>query len=120
MANKKPVLSTLFSLLLIILFAIIWAYHYKIIDGDYTRLTIKQMDGKTKTVTDINEINKIMHDINKSPRSFNPNSGFRYDYLPHGMLIFENAEEKFELGFVIPKGNVVTKYWEIKTEFEFE
>lgn len=120
MAKKKVVLSALFISILIILFAIIWAYNYKIIDGDFTRLTIKEMGGTTETVTDINEIKKIMHDINNSPRSFNPNSGFRYDYLPHGMLIFENAEEKFELGFVIPKGNVVTKYWEIETEFDFD
>lgn len=120
MAKKKVVLSTLFTSLLIILFAIICAYNYKIIDGDFTSLTIKEMDGTTESITDIDEIHKIMHEINSSPRSFNPNSGFRYDYLPHGVLIFENAEEKFELGFVIPKGNVVTKYWEIETEFDFE
>lgn len=120
MAKKKLVLSILSILLLSILFTIIWAYHHIIIDGHYTRLTIKEMGGTTKNVTDIDEINKIMDEINNSPRSFNPNRGFRYDYLPHGVLIFENAEEKFELGFVISKGNVVTKYWEIETEFEFE
>lgn len=120
MAKKKVVISTLFISLLIILFAIVWAYNHKIIDGDFTRLTIKEMDGTTESITDIDEINQIMRDINNSPRSFNPNSGFRYDYLPHVVLIFENAEGEFELGFVIPKGNVVTKYWEIETEFDFE
>lgn len=120
MAKKKVFLSTLFISLLIILFTIIWAYNYKIIDGGFTSLTIKEMDGTTESITDIDEINKIIHDINNSPRSFNPNSGFRYDYLPHVVLIFENAEGEFELGFVIPKGNVVTKYWEIETEFDFE
>jgi hypothetical protein len=119
-AKKKLFLSTLFIVILIILVTIIFAYNHKIIDGDYTRLTIKEMDGTTKSITDIAEIKKIMHDINNSPRSFNPNRGFRYDYLPHGVFIFENAEEKFELGFVILKGNVVTKYWEIETEFDFD
>lgn len=120
MAKKKLVFSTLFIFLLIILFTIIWAYHHKIIDSHYTRLTIKEMGGTTKSVSDVDEINKIMDDINNSPRSFHPNRGFRYDYLPHGVLVFENAEEKVELAFVISKGNVVTKYWEIETEFEFE
>ena len=120
MVKKKIVSSTLFIFLLIILFTIIWGYNHKIIDGHYTRLTIKEMGGTTKSISDIEKINKIMDGINNSPRSFNPNRGFRYDYLPHGVLIFENAEEKFELGFVISKGNVVTKYWEIETGFEFE
>lgn len=120
MTKKYLVLSTVFIFLLVMLFTIIWAYHHKIIDGHYTRLTIKEMGGTTKSISDIDEINKIMDDINNSPRSFNPNNGFRYDYLPHGVLIFENAEEKIELGFVISKGNVVTKYWEIETGFEFE
>jgi len=118
-AKRNFVLSIVSILLLILLFTIIWAYHHKIIDGYYTRLTIKEMDGTTKSISDIDEINKIMDDINNSPRSFNRNRGFRYDHLPHGVLIFENAEEKVEFGFVISKGNVVTKYLEIKTEFTF-
>ncbi|MEH7444167.1 hypothetical protein V7201_17785 [Bacillus sp. JJ1122] len=122
MAKKKLVFTTLSFFLFIILFTIIWAYHHKIIDGHYTRLTIKEMGGTTKSISDLDDINKIMDDINNNPRSFNPNNGFRYDYLPHGVLIFENAEEKVELRFVISKdkGNVITKYCEIETEFEFE
>ena len=40
--------------------------------------------------------------------------------MTRGILIFENDEEKVELEFVIPKGNILTKYWEIETEFQFE
>lgn len=65
------------------------------------------------------EINKIISHINNSPRTFKPNWGFRYDNMPHAILIFENDKEKVSLGFVIPKGNALTKYWEIETNFEF-
>jgi hypothetical protein len=35
------------------------------------------------------------------------------------MLTFKKGSEKVELGVVLPKGNVVTKYWEVETGFGF-
>ena len=119
-AKKKLVLSSLFVIFFIILFTIIWVYNAKMIDGHFTRLTIAKMGETTDVITDINEINKIVHRINNSPRTLNPNNGFRYDYMSRGTLTFENDEEKVEVEFVLPKGNILTKYWEIETEFEFK
>jgi hypothetical protein len=98
---------------------LIWVYNNKIVDGNYDRLTITKMGETTDIITDKDEINNIISQINESPRKFNPNRGLRYDYLPHGILIFDNDKGKLEIGFVIPKGNILTKYWEIETEFEF-
>ncbi|MEH7883908.1 hypothetical protein V7654_06240 [Bacillus sp. JJ1609] len=120
MTKKKLVLSSLFVIFFIILFTIIWVYNAKMIDGPFTRLTIAKMGETTDVITDIAEINKIVHRINNSPRTLNPNNGFRYDYMSRGTLTFENDEEKVEVEFVLPKGNILTKYWEIETEFEFE
>jgi hypothetical protein len=39
--------------------------------------------------------------------------------MPHGMLTFENNKEKIQIAFIIPKGNAITKHWEIETNFEF-
>lgn len=78
------------------------------------------MGKTTMVIENKDEIDKIISQINNSPRIFNPNfSGFRYDYMPFGMLIFENDQEEVKIGFILPKGNVITKHWEIKTNFEF-
>jgi hypothetical protein len=117
--NKKWFILAILLVFLIILFTMSWVYNYKIIDGNYDRLTITKMGETTHIITDKEEINKIINQINSSSRSFKLNSRFRYDYLPHGILIFENDKGTLEIGFVIPKGNILTKYWEIETEFEF-
>ena len=116
MRKKRWILLTS---LILILSSVYGFYNYKIIKGEYDSLTITKMGKTTAIINDIDEINKIIELINKSPRKFNPNRGFRYDYLPHGLLIFESENERFEIGFVIPKGNTLTKYWEIETNFEF-
>lgn len=109
-------------LLIILLIAIggIWSYNYKIVDGEYDKLTITVHGRTEQIITDKERINNIIKRINDSERVFKPNSsGLRYDYLSHGILTFENNNEEYQIGFVIPKGNVVTKYWEVETEFEF-
>jgi hypothetical protein len=78
------------------------------------------MGKTTDVINNKDDIDKIITLINNSPRAFNPNwSGLHYDYMPYGNLIFENNNEKVIVGFIIPKGNAVTKYWEIETNFEF-
>lgn len=78
------------------------------------------MGKTTEVIVNKEEIGKIISQINNSPRTFNPNiSGLRYDYLPYGILIFENDREEVKIGFIIPKGNAITEHWEIETNFEF-
>jgi hypothetical protein len=78
------------------------------------------MGKTTEVIENKDEIDKIISQINHSPRTFNPKiSGFRYDYMPYGILIFENDEEEVKIGFIIPNGNAITKHWEIETNFEF-
>jgi hypothetical protein len=118
--KKKWYIRTTLLACLISLFTLIWFYNHKIIDGNYHKLTITKMGKTTKVIENKDKIDKIISKINHSPRTFNPNiSGFRYDYMPYGILIFENDEEEVKIGFIIPKGNAITKHWEIETNFEF-
>lgn len=118
--NKKWFILTTLLICLITLSTLIWVNNHKIIDGNYNKITITNMGRNTTDVIENKEeINKIINHINDSPRTFNPNRGFRYDNIPHAILIFESDKEKVSLGFVIPKGNALTKYWEIETNFEF-
>jgi hypothetical protein len=120
MVSKKKwfvYITLLFSLIGLVTF--IWICNYKIIDGDYSKLTITKMGTTTDVIKNKDEIQSIINKINISPRKFHPNTLFHYDYLPHGLLIFQNDKEKVEIAFVIPKGNILTKYWEIETSFEF-
>jgi hypothetical protein len=119
-SKKKWFVRTTLLACLVSLFTLIWFYNHKIIDGDYHKLTITKMGKTTDVIVNKDEIDKIINQINTSPRTFNPNiSGFRYDYMPYGILIFENDKEKFKIGFIIPKGNVLTKHWEVETNFGF-
>jgi sensor domain CHASE-containing protein len=106
----------------VVLIMIFWAYNHKIINSKYDQLTISTMDQKTYVITNQKEIDKFINQINNSPRKFVPNWswGQEYDYLPHAILTFENDEGKFQLGYVIPIGIVLTNNWEIKTQFNFE
>ncbi|MCM3125107.1 MULTISPECIES: hypothetical protein [unclassified Mesobacillus] len=96
------------------------AYHCKIVDGPYDKLTISNIDGIIHVIEDKGEIEKILSKINEGKRSFNYNDGFTYDSLPHGILNFENEAEKVQIGYIVTTGNTVTKFWEIETDFLFE
>ncbi len=96
------------------------AYHYKIMDGPYDKLTISNMDGIIHVIKDKGEIEMIVSKINEGKRSFSYNDGFTYDYLPHGILTFENKAEKVQIGYIETTGNTVTKFWEIETGFLFD
>ncbi|TFB23869.1 hypothetical protein E3U55_03375 [Filobacillus milosensis] len=122
--RKKKSLLFLISIGLVIILAVIYSYNYKIIKGDYNQLTITKMNEQTHVIHDLNEIRNIINKINNSSREFQVpiNKGFKYDYLPHGLLTFENETEKKVLGIVYlqkSQVSILTDYWEIKTDFSF-
>jgi hypothetical protein len=118
MSKRKWIYLTTIPICLVCL--LIWLYHFKIIDGNYDKLTITKMGETMAVIENKEEIDRIIDQINQSSRMFQPKfSGFRYDYMPYGILIFENDQEKVKIGFVLPKGNVLTQYWEIETNFDF-
>ncbi|MFS0864738.1 hypothetical protein [Fredinandcohnia sp. 179-A 10B2 NHS] len=117
--KTRNILGLFILVLLLILVALFWAFNHRIIEGSYDKVTITKLGESKSVITDKTEIENIMKTINDSPRTYNPQNGFRYDYVPHGFLQFENENEEVIVEFIIPKGNVLTKYWEIETEFEF-
>ena len=120
MAKRKMLVTIIFVLVSIALLTSYWAYHHKIVYGNYDKLTISGMEGTTiQVIKDTDEIAKIVSKINESPRTLIYNNGFRYDHLPQGILTFENKTEKVKIGFILTNGNTVTRYWEIDTEFPF-
>ncbi|EDL64511.1 hypothetical protein [Bacillus sp. SG-1] len=92
----------------------------KIIDGEYDKLTIMKVENVVYVIEDKDLINSVVRQINTSPRVFNADSpGFYHDTMYFGILIFEGNSEKKTLAFKIPDGNVITKYWEVETGFDF-
>lgn len=71
-------------------------------------------------IEDKDLVNSVVRKINTSPRVFNADSpGFYHDTMYFGTLIFEGNAEKKTLAFKIPDGNVITKYCEVETGFDF-
>ena len=62
------------------------------------------MDHRTEVITNKNELDTIIDNVNDSPRRLIFKDR-EFDYLPHGMLIFENAMEKRKVGIIYPEGN---------------
>ncbi|MCM3664039.1 hypothetical protein M3204_06475 [Mesobacillus subterraneus] len=119
MIKRKILLKVVLFIAVACFVTLYWAYNYKIVSGMYEKLTITTMGKTTVTIENQSQITRIISEINESPRSFSFNNGFTYDYLPHGMLTFENDTEKVQIGFLIKNGNTITKYWEIDTDFKF-
>lgn len=118
---KRNMLITSLSFLTILII-VIWVRNYEMINGQYQKLTITKLGGTIMVICDPAEIEKVVELINTSPRSFFLfDSGFKYDYLPHGLFIFEKEEKKVELGFVVSEENklfVLSNHWEIEMEME--
>jgi hypothetical protein len=118
--TKRKILFKVILLIAVACFVTLyWAYNHKIVSGSYKKLTITTMGKATVTIENQSEITRTISEINESPRSFSFNNGFTYDYLPQGILTFENDTEKVQIGFLIKNGNTITKYWEIDTDFKF-
>jgi len=119
MIKRKILLKVILLIVVACFVTLYWAYNHKIVSGKYNKLIISNMEKNTVTIEDQKVIARIISEINESPRSFRFDNGFTYDYLPHGMLTFENDTEKVQIGFIIKNGNAITKYWEIDTDFKF-
>lgn len=120
MAKRKKLVTVFLILVSVVLLTVYWAYQHNILSGEYDKLTITGMDGTTiQEINNRGEIAKIISDINESPRTFKYDNGLTYDYLPHGILTFENETEKVQIGFILTTGNTMTKHWEIHTGFPY-
>lgn len=120
MAKRKKLITVFLILLSVVLLTAYWAYQHNILSGKYDKLIISGMDGTTiQEINNRDEIARIISDINESQRTFKYDNGFTYDYLPQGILTFENETEKVQLGFILTTGNTITKHWEIHTEFPY-
>lgn len=119
MTKRKILLKVILLIAVACFVTLYWANNHKIVSGRYDKLTITTMAKPTVAIEDPSEIARIISEINESPRSFRLNDGFTYDYLPQGILTFENDTEKFQIGFIIKNGNTITKHWEIDTDFKF-
>jgi hypothetical protein len=102
--------------------AIIWVYKHPIIYGNFDKITVIEGNEKIQVITNTQKIEEIINQINHSNRdlSFPPSSGFRYDWVGEfGILKLENTSESLEILYVVPNGNVLTKYFDIDTNFKF-
>ncbi|WP_054751964.1 hypothetical protein [Piscibacillus salipiscarius] len=90
----------IYSLILLALLTVglgiyITLYHSNIINDRYEQVTIIKNGEITETIHNLDRINNIIEQINSQPRDFYyNNSGLKYDYLPHGRMIFENDKNQ--------------------------
>ena len=67
--NKQSFLKGLVGLISLALVFVLWFHNHTIIDGDYTKLTIKRTDDTTEVITDKEQIETIIQAINQNPRN---------------------------------------------------
>jgi hypothetical protein len=91
---KKRLPIIILSFACLIGLGVYWIYHYPIVEDHFDELMISKDGQIVYVIDDQEQIRKIIDKINTSPRSYHPQNGFRYDYLPHGVLIFKKGPEK--------------------------
>ncbi|WP_456279083.1 hypothetical protein [Bacillus sp. AK128] len=117
----KKIGSVVFAIVIISLIFIWVIFNNKIIEENkYDKVSITKSGEIIQVITNKDDIQRLISEINNSPRTLTLRKGFKYDYLPHGVVTFENQKEKIEVGIVYPIGNILTRYWDIKTEFDLE
>lgn len=121
MGKKRLIVGILIFIIVTFCSTIIWMKNHNIIDDEFSKITIIN-NNEVVEITDRERIKTIINKINNSPRDITLPifSGFRYDSVGEfGKLTFENENEVKEFVYILENGNIITKYFLIKTSFNF-
>ncbi|WP_223702226.1 hypothetical protein [Sutcliffiella deserti] len=103
---------------LFILF-LLWFNHHKVIDGEYTKLTIKMPHEGVAVIEEKERIDEIIEAINEGPRNFGTEKPFYYYEV--ASLIFENEDGESEaVHYKLKNKNIKIRFGEVKTDLNFE
>ncbi|WP_404448658.1 DUF2268 domain-containing protein [Sutcliffiella horikoshii] len=115
-------MKTLVSKILIVvsvpLLFVLWFHHHKVIDGDYTKLTIKMPNEGVAVIDEKERIEEIINAINQGPRNF----GAEKPWYNHELasLIFENESgDSKALHYITENQNIKIRFGEIETDLVF-
>ncbi|WP_128755876.1 hypothetical protein [Bacillus sp. LL01] len=115
----KSILRNVIILAAVTLLFVLLFYQQKVIDGDYTKLTIKMPHEGMAVIQEKERINEINEIINESPRSFGTDKPY-YNY-ELASLIFEDENGQSEAVHYMPENeNIKIRFGEIDTDLSFE
>ncbi|NLP50081.1 hypothetical protein [Bacillus sp. RO1] len=115
----KIVVSKILIVVSIPLLFVLWFYNHEVIDGEYSKLTIKMPDEGVTVIEEKERLVEIINDINKSPRNFGTETPW-YNY-ELASLIFENESgDSKALHYMMENQNIKISFGEIDTNIVFE
>ncbi|KPB03278.1 DUF2268 domain-containing protein [Bacillus sp. CHD6a] len=115
----KTIVSKILIVVSIPLLFVLWFYNHKVINGDYSKLTIKMPNEGVAVIEEKERIEEIIHAINNSPRNFGTDKPWHNYEL--ASLIFENDRgESKAVHYFTENQNIKIRFGEIDTSLVFE
>ncbi|ART75431.1 hypothetical protein B4U37_04950 [Sutcliffiella horikoshii] len=115
----KTVVSKILIVVIIPILFVLWFHNHKVINEDYTKLTIKMPNEGVTVIDEKKRIEEIIDTINESPRSFGTEKPW-YNY-ELASLIFENESgDSKALHYMTENQNIKIRFGEIDTDLVFE
>ncbi|WP_404469827.1 DUF2268 domain-containing protein [Sutcliffiella horikoshii] len=114
----KTVVSKILIVVSVPILFVLWFHHHKVMDGDYTKLTIKMPNEGVTVIDEKEQIEEIIDAINESPRNFGTEKPW-YNY-ELASLIFENESGNSKaLHYMTESQNIKIRFGEIDTDLVF-
>ncbi|TYS67434.1 hypothetical protein FZC76_12635 [Sutcliffiella horikoshii] len=115
----RTVISKILIVVSVPILFVLWFYNHKVIDGDYTKLTIKMPNEDVTVIDEKEKIRNIINSINNSPRNLGTEKPW-YNY-ELASLIFENdSGDSKAVHYMMENQNIKIRFGEINTDLVFE
>lgn len=115
----KTLVSKILIVIIIPILFVLWFHHHKVMNEDYTKLTIKMPNQGVTVIDDKERIEEIINAINEGPRNFGTEEPW-YNY-ELASLIFENKSgDSKALHYMTENQNIKIRFGEIDTDLVFE
>lgn len=114
----KTIVSKILIVVSVPILFVLWFHHHKVLDGNYTKLTIKMPNEGVAVINEKERIEEIINSINEGPRNFGAEKPW-YNY-ELASLIFENESgDSKALHYMTENQNIKIRFGEIETDLVF-
>ncbi|WP_404461265.1 DUF2268 domain-containing protein [Sutcliffiella horikoshii] len=114
----KTVVTKILIVVSVPILFVLWFHHHKVMDEDYTKLTIKMPNEGVTVIDEKEQIEEIIDAINESPRNFGTEKPW-YNY-ELASLVFENESgDSKALHYMTESQNIKIRFGEIDTDLVF-
>ncbi|WP_226683247.1 DUF2268 domain-containing protein [Sutcliffiella horikoshii] len=115
----KTIVSKILIVIIVPILFVLWFHHHKVMDEDYTKLTIRMPNQGVTVIDDKERIEEIINAINEGPRNFGTEKPW-YNYELASLIFEKRSGDSKALHYMTENQNIKIKFGEINTDLVFE